>query len=240
MGFLRFVALGLAVASLSACASITRGTEQKLIVNTNPQGAACSLTRDGAVIGFVQPTPGVVMVDKSSQDIVFDCTLAGYFPSKHITASEAEMMTAGNLIFGGVVGLAIDAGSGAINKYPSNIFVTMQRDESTPLPPGGLAAAPVRAPVISGPTEEELAARAEARGMSKMDLGAAHTGSDSTRPLHARASLATDDKAAPAPRRAPDPSTLSRMDMLATHAGGDSTRPTSAKNYIPPEPAIPE
>jgi hypothetical protein len=38
-------------------------------------------------------------------------------------------MTAGNVIFGGIVGLGVDAASGAMNKYDSGVEVIM-----TPLP----------------------------------------------------------------------------------------------------------
>lgn len=164
MTFLKLVCLGLAVTSLGACASITKGTDHTMAVNSNPQGADCTLTRAGVQIARVNPTPGQVSIDKSKDDIVVDCVLAGHNPAKHVAASEAEVMTAGNLIFGGLVGLAIDAGSGAINKYPSNVTVVMQRADSTLAPapaaaplapsPAAPSAAPAAAPAVVASVEE--------------------------------------------------------------------------------------
>lgn len=138
MKTLKLAVLGLAGVSPSACASITKGATQDVIVNSSPQGADCVLNREGAQIGRVNPTPGSVKIDKSSKDITIDCELPGYVQAKHVAASEAEAMTVGNVLFGGVVGLAIDAGSGAMNKYPSNVTVVMQREDPAPAP----AAAP--------------------------------------------------------------------------------------------------
>jgi hypothetical protein len=37
-------------------------------------------------------------------------------------------MAAGNVIFGGVIGLGVDAASGALNKYPDMVTVAMTPD----------------------------------------------------------------------------------------------------------------
>jgi hypothetical protein len=42
-----------------------------------------------------------------------------------VLASETEIMTAGNVVFGGVIGLGIDAASGAMNKYQPGVDVIM-------------------------------------------------------------------------------------------------------------------
>jgi len=39
-------------------------------------------------------------------------------------------MAAGNVILGGVVGLGVDAMSGAMNKYPDIVTVTMMPDQA--------------------------------------------------------------------------------------------------------------
>ena len=41
-----------------------------------------------------------------------------------ILSSEFENMTFGNILIGGIIGVAIDAGSGAMHKYPS--IITMK------------------------------------------------------------------------------------------------------------------
>ncbi len=152
MNILKIFLLGLAAMSLGACASITKGSSQNIAVNSNPSGADCALSRKGVQIAWVSPTPGIVTIDKSSSDIVIDCALEGHKPAKHIVASQAEAMTAGNIIFGGVVGLAIDAGSGAINKYPSNVMVVMQQGD------------PSAAPILAGAPQAPTRARKVATG----------------------------------------------------------------------------
>lgn len=43
-------------------------------------------------------------------------------------ASHTEAMTAGNVVLGGVVGLGVDAASGAMNKYNDNNQIVMAVD----------------------------------------------------------------------------------------------------------------
>jgi hypothetical protein len=46
-------------------------------------------------------------------------------------------MTAGNVVFGGIIGLGVDAASGAMNKYPDIVTVAMTPDQAcrSPEPP---------------------------------------------------------------------------------------------------------
>ncbi len=111
---------------LGGCASITKGTTQTVAINSTPQGANCVLNREGdGTIGTVALTPGNVQISKSSKNIQVTCDKAGYQPSTAVMNSELEVMSAGNLIFGGIVGIAIDAGTGAMNKYDGAITVPL-------------------------------------------------------------------------------------------------------------------
>jgi hypothetical protein len=62
-----------------------------------------------------------------------------YVMGSSIIPSNVEAMTAGNVIFGGVIGLGVDAASGAMNKYPDIVTVAMTPDpgcqRSPPAPP---------------------------------------------------------------------------------------------------------
>ena len=121
----RLTALLLLAFGLPACATITSGTTQSVSVMTEPAGAACTLTREGAVVGIVNPTPGTVSVSKSSRDIAIRCTRTGYSAGAGVATPQIQAMTAGNLLLGGVIGLAIDAASGAISRYPDSIMVAL-------------------------------------------------------------------------------------------------------------------
>lgn len=108
----------------SACSTIVEGSDQNLVVDTDPSGAACELMRDGMLIGKVDPTPGVLRIDKSSQDIVVDCTkddLVG----QAIVASDVEDMTFGNILAGGIIGVAVDGASGAMYVYPESVTIPL-------------------------------------------------------------------------------------------------------------------
>jgi hypothetical protein len=121
----RLCAVLLLTATLPACATITSGSTASISVLTEPAGATCTLQRDGTVIGVVNPTPGTVQVSRSSRDIAIRCTRPGHSPGVSTVASQIQPMTAGNLLIGGVIGLAVDAASGAMSRYPENVVLTL-------------------------------------------------------------------------------------------------------------------
>jgi len=51
-----------------------------------------------------------------------------------IIPSGTEAMSAGNVVFGGMIGLGIDAVSGAMNKYPDLVTVAMIPDATCQQP----------------------------------------------------------------------------------------------------------
>jgi len=101
------------------------GTDQTVLVSSEPSGANCKLGRGGEVLGYVQSTPGSVTVSKSKDTITVTCEREEHLPGSATLDAEFESMTAGNLIFGGIIGVAIDASSGAMNQYPSSINVVL-------------------------------------------------------------------------------------------------------------------
>lgn len=124
----RLAALLLLAAGLPACATITTGTTQSISVLSEPAGAACTLTRDGTIMGIVNPTPGTVAVSKSSRDIAIRCTRAGNLDGVTTITPQFQAMTAGNILIGGFIGLAVDAASGALSRYPENVIVSLPPD----------------------------------------------------------------------------------------------------------------
>ncbi|MEQ9244480.1 MAG: hypothetical protein RLO21_00680 [Nitratireductor sp.] len=118
----------------SACSTIVEGTDQTVTVATDPSGAACELTRGGETVGVVNPTPGSILVDKSSDNISVICSKDGYQDASGTLTSEFEGMTFGNILFGGIIGVAVDASSGAMNEYPSSVTVRLIPEETPDLP----------------------------------------------------------------------------------------------------------
>ena len=110
---------------LSGCASITKGTDQD--INFTVQGAdKANCVLSGGVEANID-VPTVLKVDKSSDDIVATCNEAGYDESVTVIESSAEAMTAGNVLFGGFIGLGVDAATGAMFKYPKNVIIYMKK-----------------------------------------------------------------------------------------------------------------
>lgn len=108
-----------------ACSTIVEGTDQSVTVITEPAGAECTLERNGVAIAVINPTPGTVQVDKSSDNIGILCTREEHQDSAGALSSTFESMTFGNILFGGIIGVAIDASSGAMNQYPDSVTIVM-------------------------------------------------------------------------------------------------------------------
>lgn len=112
-------------AGLSACASITKGTDQQVAIDTpGAAGATCTLTSEGIGTKTVI-TPTTVKLDKSQHNIAVSCKKECYNDGVGVISSTTEAMTAGNVLVGGVVGLAVDAASGAMNKYNESNQIAM-------------------------------------------------------------------------------------------------------------------
>ena len=62
---------------------------------------------------------------KSKHDVAVSCVKQCYTTGVGVLASETEIMTAGNVLFVGVIGLGIDAASGAMNKYQPGVEIAM-------------------------------------------------------------------------------------------------------------------
>lgn len=128
----QFIIVAACTSVLGGCASIVEGTDQQVIVNSSPEGARCALTRDGALLGIADPTPQALTLSKSKNDVTIVCEKAGYNEATAILDSEFEAMTLGNLIIGGVIGVGVDAATGALNEYDSQIVVPMTPATAAP------------------------------------------------------------------------------------------------------------
>lgn len=121
----RVAALLLLGALLPACATVTTGSSQTVSVITEPPGASCTLQRDGATVAVVNPTPGTVQVSKSVRDVSIRCTRPGHADGVNAMPAQFQAMTAGNILLGGLIGIAIDAASGAMGRYPETVTVSL-------------------------------------------------------------------------------------------------------------------
>jgi hypothetical protein len=112
----------------AGCSTIVKGTEQQVSVNTpGVPGALCQLQSPAIGTRTVQ-TPANITLPKSKNNVAVSCTAQCYSPDVG-TLAHTEAMAAGNVLFGGIIGLGIDAASGAMNTYDPGVEVIM-----TPLP----------------------------------------------------------------------------------------------------------
>ena len=117
---------------LSGCSTIVKGTDQQVSVNTpGIPGAMCQLQSPAIGTRTVQ-TPANVILPKSRHNVAVSCTAQCYSPGVGTLGSHTEVMTAGNVVFGGLLGLGVDAASGAMNTYDPSVEVIM-----TPMPSCG-------------------------------------------------------------------------------------------------------
>ena len=109
----------------SGCATIVKGSSQGVTVKTDPPGASCELSKQGKSVGVVNPTPGTVQLGKGASALDVICKKPGYLDASAMLSSSFQGWTLGNAILGGIVGIVIDAGSGAMHEYQPEISMKL-------------------------------------------------------------------------------------------------------------------
>jgi hypothetical protein len=116
-------ACGMAV---SGCATIIKGTTETVNVTSPPvRGARCVLTTADRYWDLI--TPSSVRLPRSGDDLSVVCTKRGFKDSAETIPSHFNFVTLGNLVIGGMVGVTVDAVSGANESYPADIALPMER-----------------------------------------------------------------------------------------------------------------
>lgn len=111
---------------LTGCASMTTGQNQTLSVQTCPEGAKVTLKNDKGT-WYIPKTPGSVTILRAYSDLQILCEKEGYHPKTVAVKSSTKAMAFGNLLAGGIVGAAVDVGTGAAYDYPSVIEVALEK-----------------------------------------------------------------------------------------------------------------
>lgn len=122
----------------SGCASITGSKNQPVSVETisggvPAPGAACKLSNDKGV-WYVPVTPGSTFIQKAYGDLAVECMAKSGARGIGLFKSSSNTGVFGNIIFGGVVGFAIDASSGAGFDYPPTMTVDIPRLDTAVAP----------------------------------------------------------------------------------------------------------
>jgi hypothetical protein len=107
-----------ALAALSSCASVSRGTTEMVTIQSEPAGAA--VTTD---IGLSCPATPCQIKAPRNKAFTATATLGkkkGSTKVETVTSNEGNNAMAGNIIAGGLIGAAVDAGNGANKDHKPN------------------------------------------------------------------------------------------------------------------------
>lgn len=122
----RFIAITLVAASLSGCASIMHGSNQPVGISSSPTGAQVFV--DNQPMGITPVTATLSRKDHHTVRV----EMAGYAPYEMKLTRGTSGWVWGNLVFGGLPGLAIDAITGALYKLtPTDVSATLTRPTAT-------------------------------------------------------------------------------------------------------------
>ncbi len=119
--FLTLTAAAVAALSLPACGTIIHGSNQEIAFSSTPAGAQVAV--DGVVMG---QTPVLLNLERKNHHSV-RLTLDGYQPYGMTMSRSVDGWIAGNIVFGGLIGLAVDAVTGAMYKLsPDQVDAELQ------------------------------------------------------------------------------------------------------------------
>jgi len=117
----------LALASLATgCASISRGTKETLRVESEPTAAGVRLST-----GATGQTPAAFKLPRA-KPLTVTISKEGYSTTnvavKSVVSGKGAAGFLGNAVFGGIIGAAVDAGSGATKDLkPNPVRVTLEK-----------------------------------------------------------------------------------------------------------------
>ena len=107
----------------SGCATIVNGGPDVVYFSTTPAGA--TVTVDGAQLG---KTPLTTQVRRNSHMMTF--SKEGYQKDTLPVQKEFNLWVLGNVIFGGVIGIIVDAVAGNLEEVSGSVAVTLPKLES--------------------------------------------------------------------------------------------------------------
>lgn len=119
----------LACCVISGCASISGSKNQAINLTTTCEnlpisGASCALTNDSG--SWYTKTPAAIFIRKSTGDLIVSCKKDEQRVVANYKSSASSGMW-GNVVVGGVIGAAVDAGTGAGFDYPNPMNVNFEK-----------------------------------------------------------------------------------------------------------------
>lgn len=106
------------------CASIVSDDDSTTYIETNPEKARCVL--HGQDFQRVIETPDTVPLPSEAAPVTVACKADGYKETAEVLDTSMDGWILGNIIFGGIVGAAVDAARGAGQKFPPRFMVVLE------------------------------------------------------------------------------------------------------------------
>jgi hypothetical protein len=112
--------------SLGACATVTRGSDEPVVFESEPSGASVRTT-----VGLSCPeTPCTLQIPRKDQ-LVATFEMPGYKPTDVMVGTRMSgggtAGLVGNAIVGGIIGVVVDANSGAaMDHYPNPVLARLE------------------------------------------------------------------------------------------------------------------
>lgn len=129
---LRILAALAALSALSSCGSITRGTTENVTITATPDDAKIS-TSTGQ---YCPRSPCTIDVKRRTEFTAFaekDGYKKGSVEIKTKVGGGGAAGFAGNVLIGGVIGMGVDAATGAaLDHYPNPAHIDLQPIDSAP------------------------------------------------------------------------------------------------------------
>lgn len=112
--------------SLIGCAAIIHGSIQKVPVSSSPAGATVTVN------GQQTNTPGVLALERNQKEYTLVFEKKGYKTVQVKLVRSVDGWVWGNIIFGGLIGLAVDFGTGSAYKLsPEAVNVVLAEQGSS-------------------------------------------------------------------------------------------------------------
>jgi hypothetical protein len=120
----RALIIGALAMSVTGCATVTRDTTELLVVDSTPSGAKVRLSN-----GMSGKTPATFRLPRKDA-VVVSVEREGFEPAtvdvRPQVADGGAAGMAGNILAGGLIGAAVDAGSGAMmDLTPNPVYVAL-------------------------------------------------------------------------------------------------------------------
>lgn len=124
----RLLAMALLGSLAAGCATATSDPETTTRIESDPSGATCTLENSKGYRNQVV-TPSSVRLHRDLAPLSIACSAPGHASIREEFKMDGNAMVLGNILVGGLIGVAVDAASGASERFPERISVLLDPSE---------------------------------------------------------------------------------------------------------------